>query len=393
MSRLAGLEQCTGCSACSSTCPKECISMIMNREGFYYPVIDHSQCTECGMCEKVCPVLSGDPMDPADHTKKAFPIEVWGAKALDDTVRESCSSGGIFLLLANLVLRSDGYVFGAAYAEDFRSVNHVMIHSAEEVQKLCGSKYMQSNTAGIFQAVREKLDTGDQVLFSGTPCQIEGLRAYLQREYDNLLTVEIICHGVPSVTLWQKYLDFLKEKREGTPVRVNFRDKCHGWKMYGLKIEFGGQKVYYRTHIRDSFMQLFLQNLSLRPSCYRCLAKENGSGADLTLGDFWGVRRIRPALNDDRGVSLVFVNSARGSKAFRDIQSKIICAPVAYEKAVAWNLAAGKSVREASLRNAFFADMEKLSFSALAGKYVERASLKDYVRLLLILLLRKAGLR
>lgn len=388
MNRLASLQQCTGCSACSSMCPQQCIHMIRNAEGFPYPAIDHSRCTDCGLCEKVCPIVS------EDHAEKGYPLEVWGAKALDDAVREKSSSGGIFSLLANLVLGSGGYVFGAAYTEDFRNVNHRMIHSMKEVQLLRGSKYMQSNlTGGGYQVVKEKLDAGAQVLFSGTPCQIKGLMAYLQREYDNLLTVEIICHGVPSAKLWQKYIDFLRSRKGRVFERVNFRDKCHGWKMFGLKIEFNGQKSYYRSHIRDSYMQMFLQNLSLRPSCYRCQAKEKGSGADLTLGDFWGVRRIQPELNDDKGVSIVFVNSVRGSKAFHDIQKELACAPVTYEKAVEWNLAASQSVREPALRSAFFRDMDRMTFPELAGKYVKRAPLKDHVRLLLIIILRKAGLR
>lgn len=389
MSKLASLQQCTGCSACSSICPQACISMVMNKEGFRYPVIDRSRCKECGMCEKICPVLS------RDHTTKDSPLQVWGVKALDDDLRAVSSSGGIFSLLADTILRSGevGYVFGAAYAENFRSVDHIMISSPEEVQQLRGSKYLQSDMCGVFQSVREKLNTGAWVLFTGTPCQIKGLKAYLQREYDNLLTVEIICHGVPSLKLWQKYVDFLEEKRDGAIEAVNFRDKRYGWKMYGLKVEFRGKGAYCRSHIRDRYMQLFLQNLSLRPACYRCVSKENGSEADLTIGDFWGVRRIRPELNDDRGVSIVFVNSDKGSRAFHEIKEKVRCAPVEYEKVVALNTAASQSVKEPALRGAFFRDMERLSFTKLAGKYVKPAPLKDHVRLLLIILLRKAGLR
>lgn len=297
MIEISDKRNCTGCGACCNICPRESISMIYDYEGFLYPVVSKEYCIECGLCEMSCPQLK-----PLSGEKR--PIQIKAAYNENEDVRINSSSGGIFTLLAEYVLDVGGVVIGASFVNDW-NVEHIVIHSKTELKRLRGSKYVQSHTRNIYNLAKSYLFENREVLFSGTPCQISGLKAFLKKEYSNLITVEIICHGVPSTTVFKRYI---QEVAKGEIIsHINMREKLEGWKKYHITIN-----NYTSTWTNDLFLRSFLSNLILRPSCYNCKHKKGRCGSDIALGDFWGVKSCHQELDDDKGLSLVFLNSEKG---------------------------------------------------------------------------------
>lgn len=326
MIKIKDKFRCCGCEVCVSSCPVQCIELVMDKEGFLYPQVDVARCIDCGKCERVCPELV--------EVKESEATTVYAAINPDEEVRRTSSSGGIFTLLAESVLAENGVVFGARFDKDW-NVIHDYTETKEGLDTFRGSKYVQSRIGETFKQAEQFLKTGHKVLFSGTPCQVMGLKRYLRREYDNLLTVDFVCHGVPSPLVWKKYMEETIVRQCGKnsvsfhpkPLilgrdvlikDISFRNKCLGWKKFSFvlilsKVTAAGEKntvslssIFYD----NAYMQAFLANLSLRPSCYHCLAKLGKSGSDITLGDFWGIDRIAPELDDDRGCSLLIINNS-----------------------------------------------------------------------------------
>ena len=323
MIKITRREQCCGCSACLHICPKHSISFREDKEGFLYPQVDTATCIDCGLCEKVCPVLN--------QGEERMPLKVYAAKHADDEIRMKSSSGGIFTLLADQIIDKGGVVFGARFNENWEAV-HDYTETKEGLAPFRGSKYVQSNIGNSYKQVEEFLKTGREVMFTGTPCQVAGLKKFLRKDYENLLAVDFVCHGVPSPMVWRKYLEE-EIARQGdagkntvltspkvSPVLtgVNFRDKSTGWKKYSFVLNFskasadGEQNSVLSLIFTDNaYMNAFLSNLSLRPSCYACPAKAGKSGADITIGDFWGIENVMPNIDDDKGVSLFMLNNRR----------------------------------------------------------------------------------
>lgn len=305
MIRIDRPTDCCGCEACAQRCPKQCIAMRADAEGFLYPHIDTAVCIDCGLCERVCPVLR------QEQPRK--PIAVYAAKNPDERIRMESSSGGVFTLLAEQTIRAGGVVFGARFDEAWEVV-HDSTETIEGLAAFRGSKYVQSRIGTSFARAEEFLKQGRQVLFSGTPCQIAGLNRFLRRSYDNLLTVDVVCHGVPSPLVWRRYLDGIGG---GTTVsRISMRDKSTGWTHFRIRISDTDRNLVNATVGDDPFMKGFLANLYLRPVCHACPAKSGRSGSDLTIADFWGIRRVLPHFADDKGVSLVLTNTKRGAEIF-----------------------------------------------------------------------------
>lgn len=303
MIRIVDKSLCCGCTACVSSCPAQCIVMRRDREGFDYPVANPDLCIGCGKCERVCPVIN-----PAEERS---PQAVYAA--FSDRFREGASSGGIFPSIAHEFVCTGGVVYGAALNQDM-TVGHAEADSIGSLKRLSGSKYVQSDLYSVFEEVRDLLNEGRKVLFSGTPCQIAGLRSFLGETADRLVTVDVACHGVPSPGLWEKYVDALEIRYKGKLTHVNFRDKSRSWRRYDFNVEVEDGKSFSMPYIKDPFMALFIQNMSLRPSCYNCPAKNGRSGSDLTLADFWGVVDVMPERDDDRGISLIHVNTDTGQR-------------------------------------------------------------------------------
>lgn len=355
-------EKCTGCMACYNICPKDCISIASDKEGFYYPQINQEKCVSCNMCKNVCPVLKPDAAVSYEVSK------AWGGYSKDSGVLENSSSGGLFTELAAYVLGRGGCVYGAGFEEDFRAVRHMKIENLDDLCRLRCSKYVQSNINDIFKDLRKELTTGRIVMFTGTPCQIYGLRGFLGKEPENLLLVDIVCHGVPSELLWNTYLDSMKKEFPGNIKHVNFRDKTNGWSDFSSRIDFNGQ-VYLRSHNSDPYMQMFLQNYCLRESCYHCIAKTRGYCSDISLADFWGLKRINARLYKENGVSLALIHTAKGLHFLNEISENVSGEFVDYDS-VMNRSSHRKPVKRPFARNYFYLLLDKLSwgrFQALFG--------------------------
>lgn len=298
MIRIKNDRDCCGCEACDNSCPKKCISFLINEEGFYYPQIDMSICVNCGLCEKVCPWLHPGVKKDADELK-IFQND-------NSEILYNSSSGGAFFVLAKSILDQGGVVFGVRMDESNTAI-HAMAENEEGLKCFMGSKYVQSRIGDTMKQCQNILKSGRKVLFSGTPCQIAGLKNFLKKDWDNLVTVDFICHGTPSPGIWKKHCE---EKNIGDGTKSRFRDKRNGWRNFGLSyIDTKERKCYFGLN-DDSYMKGFLGNLYLRASCYDCKAKSFSSGSDITMGDAWGI--WEEGITDDRGVSLLVANTSKG---------------------------------------------------------------------------------
>lgn len=301
MIQITDKSRCCGCTACVCACPVQCIVMRRDREeGFDYPVANPDICIGCGKCESVCPVLN--PAEPSE------PLEGYAVRC--DEYEGNSSSGGLFPALAKAVIDKGGVVFGAVMESDM-TVGHAEADTMEEVWRMRGSKYVQSDLYSAFFDVREYLRAGRMVLFTGTPCQVAGLNKYLEGKNDGLLTVDLACHGVPGPGLWEMYVKALERRYGASLVSADFRDKSEGWRHYCFKAVYADKEVRVRA-VDDPYMALFMQDMTLRPSCYSCPARNGRSCSDITLADLWSVARTVPDMNDDRGVSGVLVNTEKG---------------------------------------------------------------------------------
>ena len=309
MIQITDKHYCCGCSACASICPKHCITMQADSEGFLYPEVNEADCIDCGLCEKVCHELH--------PYEDRHPQKVYAALNKNEEVRMKSSSGGIFYLLAEKTIAEGGVVFGARFDEQWQVVIDYA-ETMEGIKAFMGSKYVQARMDTAYADAKRFLKEGRKVLFSGTPCQIAGLHHFLRKSYDNLLTVDVICHGTPSPLVWRKYLDELTKNVQRIK-GVEHRNKKLGWKNFSVNIQYDAEEKIYHMSTpfqRDLYMNVFLKNIILRPSCYKCLARSGRSKSDITLADFWGIASIIPQMDDDKGTSLVFVNTDAGMQEF-----------------------------------------------------------------------------
>ena len=344
MIEITDKHQCCGCSACSQRCPVQCIQMKEDAEGFLYPDVNKEQCIDCGLCEKVCPVLS--------KVAEREPLQVYAAKNLNTTIRVQSSSGGIFTLLAEQVLNQRGVVFGARFNSKWEVV-HDYTETIEGLDVFRGSKYVQSFVGDTYKQAENFLKKGRLVLFTGTPCQIKGLKLFLRKEYTNLLTVDFVCHGVPSPKVWNLYL---KQISSGMKLdNINFRDKSDGWKNFSFLYKYQGQKIKENFE-SNLFMKTFLSNLSLRPSCYSCNVKKGKSLSDMTMGDFWGIQHIQSDLDDDLGTSLLMIYSPSVKHM---LLGNCTLSSHELEKAVKYNMCITRSVAEPINRAYFFYNLNR----------------------------------
>lgn len=352
---------CTGCSACAEACPRGAIGMSCRPDGFYYPEIGKRLCVDCGLCERICPVSGGTNKDEILNN-------AYAAKHRDECVRAGSSSGGAFSAIAANVLRDGGVVFGAAFDPEF-TVKHTCVDREEDLERLRGSKYVQSRIGDAFSKARTYLEEGRTVLFSGTPCQIAGLKSFLKKDYDGLLTVDFICHGVPSPAMWRSYLRY-REQEAGSEVRkVSFRDKAHGWQNYSMALEFADGTKSTIPIREDLYLKGFLSNLFLRRSCYQCKFKGENYYSDLTMGDCWGADSIAPELNDNKGLSLVLSNTPKGEDAIARAGDHLELYSIDKKAALKSNPSYCSGVEYSLLQPFAVSDCAKLGFEALIGKY------------------------
>lgn len=302
-------KDCCGCTACSSVCPKNCITMTEDNEGFFYPVVDGNSCINCGLCEKVCPVKKEISQDSIQQS--------FVSRINDKEVLMNSSSGGAFTALSRFAINNGYTVYGGAYNECF-DVVHDSAKTNEEAVKFRGSKYVQSYMGDTFKNIKKQLDKGDKVLFSGTPCQCAGLVSYLRKPYDNLVTVDFVCHAVPSPKVWKLYRDYLTKKYKSNIKSVNFRSKIYGYHCSSIKIDMENGKSQKMGLNTDMFLKSFFFNVSCRPSCYDCHFKTVDRMCDITVFDCWNITRFVPnKKDDDKGYSAVITHSEKGAKFFK----------------------------------------------------------------------------
>jgi coenzyme F420-reducing hydrogenase beta subunit len=293
-------QDCCGCGACVNICPKQILELKEDKEGFLQVKLSQNNCIQCGICEKVCPVLNS----PKETERE---ITAFAVKNTNQTQRLQSSSGGVFTALAHKTLEEGGVVCAARFDKDF-SVIHDICQTKEELSQYIGSKYVQSDLKDCFKKIKTYLNNNTQLLFVGTPCQVMALKLYLKKEYQNLIAVEIVCHGVSSPLAWRKYLSDVCKRKNITLddiKHISFRNKEKSWRVFNLKIE-GKTKTILKENLYDNpFLRGFLRNLFLRQSCHHCPAKNFKSNADLSLADYWGIDRFHPEMDDNKGVSAV----------------------------------------------------------------------------------------
>ena len=322
-------KDCCGCSACAQICPKQCIQMKIDNEGFEYPHVNKSECVDCGLCNRVCPFIN----DNTGHK----PLQVYASKNLNETIRLRSSSGGVFSAIAEQIINNSGVVFGVTFDENWNTV-HSYTETLDGLAAFRGSKYVQSKIGTSYIEVKRFLNEGRKVLFSGTPCQIAGLRKFLLKDYNNLITIEILCHGVPSHKVWQKYLDIKKQEYSCNEItHIDFRNKNTGWRRYNLSIEFNNGKIYECTHKKDPYLRGFIKNIYLRPSCYSCKCKNGRANSDIVIADYWNINKVRPDYNDRLGISLVLINTENGVSLFESISEQIDYIKTGYEECMGKN--------------------------------------------------------
>lgn len=329
MPALPEKKMCTGCTACTSICPQKCLIMTTDENGFFYPkLVKEDSCINCKVCEKVCPITSQKNISG----EKTY---AYAAYSQNENLRIQSSSGGVFSEIAKTVFDEDGVVYGAVYIQDF-TVEHKGITEESELYKLRGAKYSQSDLKDVFLEIQQNLKQGKEVLFSGTPCSVAGLKSFLQKDYENLLCVDFVCHGIPAPRAWEEYVKYraLKDNHENLPIKINLRSKHTGWSRYRYSnlYEYADGTSYSALSGEDLFMKLFVEDYINRESCSNCMFKGYQRSSDLTIADFWGIWDILPEMDDDKGTSAILVHSEKGKKVFESILDNMQVKEVSVEQ-------------------------------------------------------------
>lgn len=309
-------QDCTGCESCAASCGISCISMQQDKRGFFYPWVDNDRCVNCGACSRACPVLNVKKLGRVD--------EIYACRANSEEILQNSSSGGVFTMLANNIIAAGGSVCGASF-NSRQEVHHETVDSEAGLIRLRGSKYVQSRTAQALKDVKRLSRNGHTVLFTGTPCQCAGARSLVGKSgNDNLICMEVVCHGVPSPGVFDRYISEMEQKFKSKIVGINFRDKSAGWKSYRLTIRLENGNTISVDGRKDPYVSGFIDNLFLRESCTTCRFKHSHSQADFTVGDFWGVEDLKKdCYNDNKGVPLLCVNTRLGKELFCRIKDKL----------------------------------------------------------------------
>lgn len=363
---------CCGCFACDNICPKECIEMLDDLEGFKYPEVDYNKCIECKMCIKVCPALNRD-----GNKESLKNPEIIASYTKDENLRITSTSGGLFTEIGIQTIKNGGKVYGAKYNKEFL-VEHGATDSLEGLEELKQSKYLQSNLLKKYIEVKKDLSKGKEVLFAGTPCHVLALKNFLGKEYPNLLTVDFLCRGVISPGAYSEYLKSLENKYTSKIKKVIFKEKTFGWHRFSTKVLFENGETYLKDRYNDSYMRGYLEgSLYIRPSCHECRYKTLPRYSDITLGDFWGIEKIKKHLDQDKGTSIFMLNTNKGITRFNDLKENLI-----FEKMQIEDIYLGNSALTSSAilskdnlkrREKFFLEYKKRDFIELVEEILKKS--------------------
>lgn len=359
-------DACCGCTACVDSCAFSAITMKPDQEGFLYPQIDDSICTNCGVCLNICKSEVF-----YNSTQKVFAC--WSE---NDELRARSSSGGVFSALAELILANGGYVSGVSYKKDFDEAIHTIISDSSLLDELRRSKFIQSNKYDIFQQVKALLKKNKNVLFVGTPCEVGGLRQYLRKNYDNLLTCDLICGCTSSQKVYKTYIGFLKDKYKANVTSVNFKDKREGWRGKSIAVTFDNGKEYYNSILDDDYVVSFHSRFNIRPSCFNCKYRSLRRVSDITLGDFWGIEKYNVDYDDNKGTSFIMTNTEKGERYVSGMKDmsihKMDIDIEEYSLKYNWCMHKNPGSPAESARAAFYDDLNKMPFDELSEKHLAK---------------------
>lgn len=361
---------CTGCMACWSICGVNAISMVEDEKGFLYPEINKDKCIGCGKCKNKCPLLKeiiGN--DNFGKVVKACWVK-------NENIRLSSTSGGFFSVAAESIINKNGVVFGSKFNDNFEVI-HNFGQTLDEIIYFKGSKYVQSYIGKSFRQAKEFLEQGRDVLFTGTPCQIAGLKSYLSKDYENLITLDIVCHGVPSPLVFRDYLKYISNDNIENISKVQFRYKKPSWTVFSMKIDYKDGESYIKDTNKDPYLVGFLSNLFSRECCYDCkFANENRQG-DITIGDFWGyISEKKKVKNEEKGISLIIINTEKGSRFFNENEFKFTVIDKTFEEAKDGNRCLAKPYGSNSKKDEFWIDYKKEKFDSIKNKYLNERNIK-----------------
>lgn len=361
-------NECCGCNACENVCHNKSITMIEDFEGFKYPKVNMDTCTHCNACERVCPVL-------AEPKNKQDDFDIYACYHNDDNVLKNSSSGGIFTALAEYVLDKNGVVYGAIFSEK-DSVSHIKVDNLEDLDKLRGSKYIQSDIGNCFADIKKDLQSGKFVLFTGTPCQVAGLHYFLGKKYNNLILCDFICFGVANPKLFRKYIGAIEDKFGKKVAKYKFRSKNKGWKAIGhngseIIFEDNSSEFIY-PFFNNSFMLGYSKAIVLRPICHECGFKMDNSYSDFKIADFWGVDKIAPEMYNQKGTSMVFVNTDKAKSIYESLGNKITSQKVNYEDILKYQPLLNTSKPYSPERDRLIKDLQSKDYKYLERKYFNK---------------------
>lgn len=378
MINISDKTNCSGCSACAAICPKDCIKMNVDEEGFAYPCVDGMECINCGACEKVCPIIN-------KSEEVVSPQDAYVVQNKDQEVLRESTAGGAFTSIAEYVIKNGGVVFGVTLTDGF-TAKHICVESISALKQFRNSKYMQSYEDGnAFKKVKVFLKQKRLVCYSGTPCQVEGLLHFLGKNYDNLITVDVVCRAVPSPMIFKKYIQFQNKALNSNVKNVRFRDKYYGYKYSTMNVttETNGGN-YHKGVDTDKWLKAFFSGMCLRPSCYCCEFKKRYRSSDFTIWDCFNVGRFSRKLDNDKGATRMLVHTEKGKQIMNEILNTFEYVKVEPEQIIAGTAEMTKSVQYNKLRDQFMQDANLMDPSDLFNKYFPdtlKTKLEHFVRM------------
>ncbi len=358
-------DECCGCSACYASCPTKAILMKPDEEGFLYPFVNEENCISCGKCLRVCKDVKFHTMAPS----------IYACWSVDNSLRAKSSSGGVFSHLAKYILNKGGSVCAVGYSSDCKECLHKIVTKEEELDDLRRAKFVQSKKYDIFVKIKEYLDTGKQLLYCGTPCEVGGVKQFLAKEYNNLITCDIICGCVSSPMVYRTYIEYLNEKYHSEAISVNFKDKRKGWRGKAIAVEFKNGEEYYNSILDDDYCVSFHSRYNIRPSCFNCKYRNLQRTSDLTLGDFWAIEKYEEAYDDNRGTSFVLASTSKGEDILKSLDDLVLHKmDINYEEYVSkynWCMHRNPTGMPQEDRRIFYEDVKTLPFDIMAKKDLE----------------------
>lgn len=363
-------EECCGCAACVNVCTHKAIDMVPDEEGFFYP-LKNDKCTQCGLCDMVCPY---NPINIEQEEKKQALIANYFPKAFAAYGKEDrigSSSGGIFYTLSKHIISKNGSVYGAAFDKDFQ-LRHTVANTIEELQPLRGSKYLQSSIGDIFRDIRKKLVSGEYVMFVGTPCQVAGLKSYLRKDFETLLTADLICHGTPSQWMFDQHKTYIEKANKGKLISYHFRNEAEwgGSEIADFANRENGKKwqVKQPTYELSPYLFSFMYAFDYRLSCYECPFAKVPRQGDITLGDYWGIQKYFPEMDASKGISAILVNTPQGLKAWNAVKGELEWKESTYQDVGANNANLTRRTEKPSIRDNVYQMVRERGYADLANK-------------------------